>query len=254
MMAGSVALSGGNHTIAETLFQRALSLETSANAPLRFVGALTMLGFVHTRRMEWDEARKCHSESINRLRGVDHIYRDIFTSLSACGLGEIELRSGQAEMALTRFRHALRLVKEQPRMAGNIRLRIRAQAGMAAAYAVQGEHRSSRQHLEEALSRLRGLDVSSWVFDLAAGQLHYSIASAHLRTNSPEEALHSLNAAIDAGFADAKWLATDPEWELLHDRADYLSVLERIRMIPPLNIDPGRFPSLDSPTGAFQSM
>ena len=254
MLAGGVALCIGNYPIAQSLFERALSLEMSPNVPLRFVGALTMLGLIYTRRLEWDTARKCHSDSIERLRGIDHIYRAVFTALSACGFGEIELRDGTPEMALTRFRHALRLVKERPLMVGNLRLRIRAQAGMSAAYAALSEREKAEQHLSEAISRLSTVEPASWTPDTALGQLYYSIASAQLRMNLPDEAISSLNSAIDTGFADAEWLATDPEWIPIRDRADYLTVVERVRLIPSVNIEFGRFPPLDSPTANFQLM
>jgi len=243
MIAGSIALCSGQYRAAQRLFEQALHVEAMPNVPRRFVGALCMLGFLHTRQLAWDLARKYHLDSIESMRGIEHVYRDVFTTLSASGLGEIELRAGRLEESLTRFRHAWRVVKEEPRMLGNHRLGIRSQAGMAAAYAGLGEREKAAQHLAEAVSRLALVEPGSWVFDSSVAELRYSIASAQLRLNLKQEALTSLSSALDAGFSDSSWLETDPEWKPLHGLEDYRRLVERVRLIPPVNIDLSRFPS-----------
>lgn len=250
LIGGSAALWTGCHSVARQFFERALQLETLPNVPFRFVGAASMLGFVHTRELSWDAARRNHLECLESLRGAEHVYRDVFVTLSACGLGEIELRAGQAALALTRFRHAWRVVKEEPRMLGNIRLGIRTQAGMAAAYAELGEREKAEQHLAEATSRMPSLTLASWVWDTLLCQLHYSIAVAQLRLGLPSEAIASLGRAIDTGFADLHWLSADPEWESIRKNADFNELVERVRLIPPLKTDLSRLPPPPDASGA----
>ena len=212
MVAGFGALLTGQYKAARWLFEGASQIEKAPNPLYRFVGASTMLGFVHARQLAWDEARRCHQDSIAELRAAEHVYRDAFTALSACGLGEIELRNAQPEQALTHFRHAWRIVKEQPRMVGNVRLRIRSQVGMAAAYAALGETGKAERHLAEAMPHLDTLNIGSWIWDTLLCQLHYSVAAAQLRLGLPADAITSLSRAIDTGFADPSWLEADPEW------------------------------------------
>src|SRR6185436_4872497 len=99
------------------------------------------------------------------------------------------------DQALTRFRHAWRIVKEQPMMVGNIRLGIRTQAGMAAAYVALGERETAEKHLAEATSRLQSVTLGSWVWDTLLYQLHYAIAVAQLRLGLISEAIGSLRKA-----------------------------------------------------------
>ena len=242
LMAGSAALHSGCYPAATQMFERALLLEKAPNLPFRFVGASSLLGFVHTRELSWDVARRNHLESLELLRGIDHVYRDVFVTLSACGLGEIELRAAHPDLALTRFRHAWRIVKEEPMMLGNIRLGIRTQAGMAAAYAELGEREKAEQHLAEATSRMSLVGLGTWVWDTLLYQLHYSIAAAQLRLGLPSEAIASLGCAIDTGFADPNWLVADPEWESVRNEEGFMQLVERVRMMPPFKVDLGRLP------------
>jgi serine/threonine protein kinase/Tfp pilus assembly protein PilF len=251
--AGLAALSTGQYSVAEYMYERALQLESNPNLPFKFVGALTMLGFVHTRQLAWNSARRNHEQSLESLRQTQHVYRDVFVTLSACGLGEIELRTGQPDAALTRFRHAWRVVKEEPRMVGNTRLGIRTQAGMAAAYAQMGESEKAGQHLAEAISKVGSLDVSSSTWDTFLCQLHYSIACAQLRLKLDQEAVASLARAIDTGFANASWLEADPMWESIRNLSGFAQLVERVRLIPPLTVDLSRLPQLIAGAGMGKS-
>ena len=68
MVAGFGALLTGQYTASQWLFEGASQIETTPNPRYRFVGASTMLGFVHARQLAWDAARRCHRESIEMLR------------------------------------------------------------------------------------------------------------------------------------------------------------------------------------------
>ena len=242
LVAALGALLVGQCEAAQRFAEGALQVESAPGAHYRFVGGLTFMGFAHSSRLAWDAARRCHRESIESMRSSEHVYRDLFTGLSACGLGEIELRARRPEEALTHFRHAWRIVKEKPRMVGNARLGIRAQAGMAACYADLAERDRAETHLAEASSRTAALDYSSWSLGLGLSQLHYSLASAQLRLGLAEEAVASLRHAIDTGFYDRLWFEQDPDWDSLRNRNDYRQLLERLRNMPPVTIDLSRLP------------
>lgn len=113
---------------------------------------------------------------------------------------------------------------------------------MAAAYAGTGEAEKAERHVAEAVSRMGSLNIGSWIWDTLLCQLHYSIAGAQLRLGLTTDAINSLSRSIDTGFADAGWLAADPEWRSLRERSDFRQLIERVRLIPPVTIDLSRVP------------
>ena len=240
VMAALTALLAGLNEASMRFAQSAVYLESAPGTHYRFVGGLSVLGFAHTRRLAWGAAREYHQKAIESLYATEHLYRDLFTGLSACGLGEIDLRERRPAEALTHFRHAWRIVKEKPRMVGNIRLGIRAQAGMAAAYAELKERDRAEQHATDVSTRVRNLNFSSWSLGLPLSQLYYSIASAQWRLGLPGEAITSLGRAVDAGFVDRLWFEADPEWRSLREGEEYRELAERLRLIPPVMLDLSR--------------
>jgi len=70
-----------------------------------------------------------YAASTVTLEEHDHVYREAFLALTACGLGDLLLREGRADAALTEFRRASRLVKEYPRMLGRQRVLARTLQG-----------------------------------------------------------------------------------------------------------------------------
>jgi tetratricopeptide (TPR) repeat protein len=242
LMAAFVALLVGRYDAVERFATEVIRLERDPEAHYPFVGGPTMLGFACTCASAWEEAHRHHREAIESLGASEHVYRDLFTGLSACGLGEIELRTDRPGEALTHFRHAWRILKEKPRIHGGSRLGIRTQLGMAAAYAGLGERDRAEQHLAEASSRIGNVDSTSWTFALPLSQLHSAKASAQLRLGLIEEALDSLRRAIDTGFVDFHWFEIDPEWKTIRERAGYRQLAERLRTIPLVTIDLSRLP------------
>jgi serine/threonine protein kinase/tetratricopeptide (TPR) repeat protein len=236
------ALATGNHAAAATVLDTAWQMEKTPNLPARFVGARTLLGLLRARKREWDAARNYHRESIDWLRDRAHVFSALFTALSACSLGEIEYRMDSPDRALEHFRHAWRVAQENPRVVGNVRLRIRTQAGMAAAYAASGETERAERNLAEASAQAAKLDVTSAGADLLLPDLHYAIAVAQAALGLAEEPAEQLRKAVDRGWADAEWLENDPAWRNLREHADFQDVLRRVRLIPRVEIDETRLP------------
>ena len=142
---GASVLFLGKHADAIRILNEAVRKEGQPDLIYPFVGARTLLAFAHARAGSWSAARERHLDSLDALRGSDHIYTTCFETLSACGLGEIELRSRNESAALTYFRRARRIIGESRRTAGSARLLIRINAGLAAAYASTGDIARARE-------------------------------------------------------------------------------------------------------------
>jgi tetratricopeptide (TPR) repeat protein len=125
-----------------------------------FLGSEMLLATVKQHSGDKEGAREMYAASTATLESHDHVYREAFLALTACGLGELLLREGRADAALTEFRRASRLVKEYPRMLGRQRVLTRTSAGMAAAVAAIGETTHAHQLLEEAVQLLTEIGVS----------------------------------------------------------------------------------------------
>ena len=93
---------------------------------------------------------------------------------------------------------------------------------------------------------MRSLNIGSWIWDALLCQLHYLIAGAQLRVGLTTDAVNSASRSIDTGFADAGWLAADPEWRSLRERGDFRQLIERVQLIPSVTIDLSRVPLPDA--------
>ena len=82
------------------------------------------------------------------------MYREAGIGLNACGMADVHLRQGNIDQALAELHRALRIVREFPRMMAANRILTRTMAGLAAAYAAQGERTRAERLLNEALSHL----------------------------------------------------------------------------------------------------
>ena len=91
---GTAAAFLGKHAEAICLLTEAARLEAEPDILFRFAGPRTLLAMAQTRAGLWDAARAQHRASFELLRRTDHVYAETFQTLSACGLGDIELRAG----------------------------------------------------------------------------------------------------------------------------------------------------------------
>ncbi|MFQ5927416.1 MAG: tetratricopeptide repeat protein, partial [Terriglobia bacterium] len=234
---GTIALAVGNYDCAEKFSLQALELERSGTSVRRFVGAETLLGSVWLRRGQWEKARQFYLQALESLATSDHMYRDAFVALTACGLGDLHLRQGQADAALADFRRAWRTVKEFPRMLGNERVLTRTLAGMVCAYAAQGERERAAQLAREAGERLNQLSrqPQSFIWEATTSQLYYALAVAHRRLGDTRAALDLLEKAVEKGWRDPHWLGADPEMATLLEQPRFQSLLENLRQTSPVH-------------------
>jgi tetratricopeptide (TPR) repeat protein len=118
----------GKHADAIRILTEAVRMESETNLVYRFVGARALLALAQMRMGSWEAARTWFLDSLEALRGTDHVYTSCFEAISICGLGENELRCSNENAAMSHFRRARRMIRESPRVSGGPRLAIRATA------------------------------------------------------------------------------------------------------------------------------
>jgi hypothetical protein len=175
---------------------------------------------------------------LEALRDTDHIYTTCFQTLSACSLGDIEVRCGNEGVALAHYRHARRIIRESPRTVGSARLLIRINAGLASAYAATGEIGRARELAAEAAEQLEGLlgQTATATFECSYPQLWLTLAGTEVRLGNLDAAAIGLRRARDLGWLDLPWLRTDHELRLLHDHPMFVSFAEELASAPDTEI------------------
>ena len=243
----------GRHQDAIRILNLAVRKESDRDPLYPFVGSRTLLAFAHSRAGSWDAAREWHTGSLKALRNNDHVYTSSFETLSACGLGEIELRTGNHTDALTWFRRARRIIGESRRTVGSIRLLIRIDAGLAAAYARTGETARAQELAREVRGKIDAIagQTATTTFECSFGQLWLSLACAETRLGNLDTAVECLVRARESGWLDAAWLRVDPELRPLRNHpvfVDFLAELDQAPLdpLPPLDDTP----SGDSSSGS----
>ena len=166
MCLAGIAVLAGAYAPAEKFARRAIELTLPGNSPFPFPGAQLFLGTLALRQNDFDAAREIYRQGVEEITATNHMYRESFLALGACGLGDADLRSGHEEAALIDYRRAWNLSKEFPRMLGNNRVATRALAGMAAAYAKKDPAHAA-QLAADAAARLEQVTTATANLDLA---------------------------------------------------------------------------------------
>jgi tetratricopeptide (TPR) repeat protein len=177
-----------------------------------------------------------------------HVYSNTFQTLSACGLGDIELRCGNCLDALTHYRRAWRLLKEAPRMVGNARLQIRTSAGLASAYAALGEVDRALGLVAEGLEQLKSVigQTVTMVFECGLAQLNLGFAVAETRLGRLDEAAGLIQRARETGWLDLPWLENDPEFNPIRSHPTFVSFLEKLRSLPDVEVPVPKRPAVSA--------
>jgi serine/threonine protein kinase/Flp pilus assembly protein TadD len=211
-----VALLNGNYERTERFAQRLLDFAVDDTSATRFIGAETILGNVSLRRGNLQEAETWFKREMDLLSTSDHTYRDGMRVASACGLGDTNLRRDRVSAALTDYRKAWHIVQEYPRIITRDRASARALAGLAAAYAAQGDSEHAEKNLSQAVETLeKCADVQSAGADASLPELYHAVAVAYMRSENHDDALDMLARAVQAGWRDAGWLERDLEFRPL---------------------------------------
>ena len=231
---GAAAMSLGAHDRAVEIFTEAIRLEAEPDLMYRFVGASTLRGIAHSRAARWEQARSQLADALEALKPSGHVYRDTFRTLAACSLGDIALRCGSPETALTHYRHAGRIIKEAPRTAGSVRLLNRASSGLAAAYAASGQARRGEALADEAAAQLEVIEaqIGTTTIECGLGQLCLGVAVAQLRLGRTDAAADMLDRARAAGWRDWPWLLADPELAPLRAHPVFVRFVDELKSAP----------------------
>ncbi len=210
--AGALAMYLGKYENAIDLLKEAIRIELEPDLQYHFEGARTHLGSVYFRLGNIGKSIEYHVEALQKLSRSGHLYRSTFRILSACGLGAIELREGNPNASISHYRSAWQTVKENPRIAGNARLHIRAGAGLAAAYAAANEADRARELLSESYCLLDSVvgEYANITLECSFGQLCLDLAVAERKMGNVQQAEKLVRRAIAMRWKDFSWLFADP--------------------------------------------
>jgi TolB-like protein/tRNA A-37 threonylcarbamoyl transferase component Bud32/Tfp pilus assembly protein PilF len=234
---GEIALLVGNYGAAEEFLDRALSLGKEPVNPGRFVGSGVLRATIALRRGQYDQALQGYQDAIEFISARDHMYREAYLALGACGLGDVNLRANSSAAALLDYQRALRITKEFPRMLGLQRVQARTLAGLAAACAIQGDTPRAKQYLDAAVEKTAELfhQPQTWIWHGGLPHLYYGIAGARSAMGEPTLALEALEDAARAGWRDVLFLESDPLISSLRTHHEFSAICERLHRIPKLD-------------------
>ena len=226
------ALVAGDYKQAELFAYRLLRINAEGKG-LPFIGAEIVLGAVALRRCQPAEAHVHLNRFLDRMAHSDHMYRDAMVAVAACILGDVDLRYGTPAAALTSFRRGWHLVQEYPRVMAFQRIAARAQSGLAAAYAAQGDREHAAVLLTKAVELARASELAEHSAAAATlCELYWSIAVAALRVGESHQALDLLKRAADFGWCDAAWLETDAEFITIRECESFRDIVGLVRRRP----------------------
>ncbi len=237
---GQLATMCGEYDHAQQYLMSGLEVQRRGPGFGYFIGSEMVLATVIQRRGDTGKARDIYASATASFESCDHVYREAFLALTACGLGDLLRRDGHFEAALIEFRRASRLVKEYPRMLGRQRVLARTQAGMGAVYAAQGDRKRAGESLEQVGPLLKEIVQvpQSWIWEGFIGQLYYAASAAYARLGEPEIALDCLGKAIVGGWRDVHWLASDAEFDALRSQDRFKTMQKKLELLPAIEFKP----------------
>jgi TolB-like protein/predicted Ser/Thr protein kinase len=237
---GQLATMCGEYDHAQRYLMRGLEVQRRGPGFGYFIGSEMVLATVIQRRGDIGKARDIYASATASFESCDHVYREAFLALTACGLGDLLRRDGHFEAALIEFRRASRLVKEYPRMLGRQRVLARTLAGMGAVHDAQGDRKRASESLEQVGPLLKEIVQvpQSWIWEGFVGQLYYAASAAYARLGEPEIALDCLGKAIVGGWRDVHWLASDPEFAELRSQSRFKTLQENLELLPAIDFKP----------------
>ena len=245
VMLGAAAIFVGRYAEAISILTEAIRLEGTSDLRYRFVGARTLRAIAYTRRGDGDLARAEHTHAAEVLRSSSHVYATTFQTLSVCELGDMELRCGNAGAALRQYRRARSVVTESRSTLGRVRLLIRVNASLAAAYGVDGDAARAAELLDEARAALMGPGItpSTATIECSLAHLWLCVAASELRIGRRERAETALDQARECGWLDPQWLRNCPELRPLAGSAVFEGFVGELEQAQELTFPLPNFPA-----------
>jgi tetratricopeptide (TPR) repeat protein len=212
--------------------EKASSLEESGlqEGP-RFVGALTLLGNLHYRRRQYDQALKAYGRALQSLSKHEHVYREPFRALTHWGYGSVFFRQRRYDKSIENFRVAEDIVRASPKSLGIGYFLILTRLGMAKTFYRHGMRKDAQarfQTARELLDRKKEYDFN-WVWEGSDGQSHYEMASYSALVRQKQEALGSLRKAVECGWADWPFQEEDDCFAQLRGDQKFEDIVERLK-------------------------
>jgi DNA-binding winged helix-turn-helix (wHTH) protein/Flp pilus assembly protein TadD len=202
---------------------------------LPFLGGEHALASVNMRQGDWKQARRILLDFLERMKSSDHMYRDTMSAAAACILGDVYLREDGFEDALASYRRAWHILQERRTIMGHARLCARAQAGLASAYARQGDRdRASGLLLKAVETAAASISIAHNVPVVSLAEQFYTIANAHVALGAPQDAMRALRRAVACGWRDSYWLRRDPLLDPLRGLSEFAEVVEAAGRFPPV--------------------
>jgi tetratricopeptide (TPR) repeat protein/TolB-like protein len=238
MNAAWIFLLRGLYDEAKEALSQAVDIEESGKpAFARFVGALTLMGNLHLRQGQFDQAQSWYQRSLVLLEGVDHVYREPFKSLTYCGLGTLYFSQGRYDEALLEFRRAETLISRNHRSLGIGFFLVRAYLGQARAHFALNDIAESKKNFKKAAELFRtkqGFDFN-WIWEGCDAQVHYDIASYFALLNKEQEAIENLRQAVALGWRDVPALKADELFAAFRRVPSFAKIIDELEKQTPLS-------------------
>ena len=145
------------------------------------------------------------------------------------------LRRDRVSAAMTDYRKAWHIVQEYPRIITRDRASARALAGLAAAYAAQGDSEHAEKNLPQAVQTLEKCTKCRRRCQ-SAGTLSCGRSCLHTSENH-DEALNMFVRAVQAGWRDAGWLERDLEFRPLISDTRFSELVRLVGESPQLRFE-----------------
>ncbi len=218
----------GQHDTARRYIDWAVEIEEGGlGKEVSFVGGHTLRAGLVYRSGDVEQARHEYGLALQRLAGVDHMYRHAFEALSHCGLGECSYRERAYDEALNHFKQAIATVEQNPTRLGMGFHMVKARLGLArTCHALHMKQEASAQYeLGRALFDQReGYDFH-WMWEGADPHALFDFALYYAAVGDESEMGTALANAVDHGWGDLPWIESDP----IFGRWRSGSVMEHIR-------------------------
>jgi len=104
---------------------------------------------------------------------------------------------------------------------------IRREANYVEALQILGDDYTRRGRYAEGL----GIDVRLSKLRPTDSLVHYNLACSYSLMEQLDRAIATLEAALDLGYSDFKWLAQDPDLENVREHAAYKKIQAKVRQI-----------------------
>lgn len=228
MLVGLLYISHGQYSDALPHLEQAVEIELSGrSAYVKFTGSQSLLGGLHLRLGNLDDAEQYFFQSLKQLSELKHVYKDTFIALTYCYLGRVSLIRSRYDEAVERFESALSLITNHPNALGVGFFYVRAHIGIALACHGLGVIQEAENHLQKAHDLFEKRINMSFqnVFDGGDRQAYFDFATYYACTGKVSEAVPHIIKAIKLGWRELPALTMYSDMKLLNGDKAVMDVI-----------------------------